>query len=66
MGHALIVLLGVGGTPSGEKGFVYLHPHTVGVDKGSVQIKISIAVWSPVKNQYSSQKRQGKSTASWA
>ena len=60
MGHALVVLLGVGEAALFQKSDVYIPPDTIGVNEGSVH----------VKNQHelllSSQKRQGKSTASSA
>ena len=60
VGHALVVLLGVGEAALLQKSNVHLPPNAVGVDEGSIHVKNQPIFF------LSSQNRQGKSTASSA
>ena len=39
VGHPLVIFPGIGRSPAGEEGLVYLHPYAVGIDKSAVQVK---------------------------
>ena len=62
VGHALVVLLGVGQAPAGQEGAVHVLPDAVGVDEGAVHIEKV----EHIQSSRMSSKRQGKSLASSA
>ena len=63
VGHPLVIGVGVRQATLGQKLPVHFLPNAVGVDEGTVQVKEKHA---HVLASFSSQKRQGKSLASWA